>query len=106
MEIVTALLLFLNGSMIEHVYKADLKTCNESKKMAESVVNSNSVVFVCKKVKAKVTIDEGNQEWSGYHAGLSIGKKTQNLNYELDLRYEDQEGLIDRTIQFTANKQF
>ena len=50
--------------------------------------------------------NEGNQEWSGYHAGLSIGKKTQNLNYELDLRYEDQEGLIDRTIQFTANKQF
>lgn len=59
MEIVTALLLFLNGSMIEHVYKADLKSCNESKIMAESVVNSNSVVFVCKKVKAKVTIDEG-----------------------------------------------
>ena len=50
--------------------------------------------------------NEGNQEWSGYHVGLSIGKKTQNLNYELDLRYEDQEGLIDRTIQFTANKQF
>ena len=50
--------------------------------------------------------NEGNQEWSGYHAGLSIGKKTQNLNFELDLRYEDQEGLIDRTIQFSANKQF
>ena len=50
--------------------------------------------------------NEGNQEWSGYHAGLSIGKKNKNLNYELDLRYEDQEGLIDRTIQFTVNKQF
>ena len=50
--------------------------------------------------------NEGNQEWSGYHAGLSIGKKTQNLNYELDLRYEDQEGLMDRTIQFSVNKQF
>ena len=50
--------------------------------------------------------NEGNQEWSGYHAGLSIGKKNKNLNYELDLRYEDQEGLVDRTIQFTANKQF
>ena len=58
MEIVTALILFLNGSMIEHVYKADLKSCNESKKIAESVVNTNSVVFVCKKVKAKVIIDE------------------------------------------------
>ena len=58
MEIVTALLLFLNGSMIEHVYKADLKSCNKSKKIAESVVNSNNVVFVCKKVKAKVSIDK------------------------------------------------
>jgi len=62
MEIVTALILFLNGSMIEHVYKADLKSCNESKKIAESVVNTNSVVFVCKKVKAKVIIDEGTNK--------------------------------------------
>ena len=58
MEIVTALLLFLHGNMIEHVYKADLKSCNKSKKIAESVVNSNNVVFVCKKVKAKVSIDK------------------------------------------------
>ena len=62
MEIVTALILFLNGSMIEHVYKADLKSCNESKKIAESVVNTNSVVFVCKKVKAKVIIEEGTNK--------------------------------------------
>ena len=62
MEIVTALILFLNGSMIEHVYKADLKSCNESKKIAESVVNTNSVIFVCKKVKAKVIIDEGTNK--------------------------------------------
>ena len=48
--------------MIEHVYKADLKSCNESKKIAESVVNTNSVVFVCKKVKAKVIIDEGTNK--------------------------------------------
>lgn len=58
MEIVTALLLFLNGTMIEHVYKADLKSCNESKKIAETVVTSDNVVFLCKKVKAKVSIDK------------------------------------------------
>ena len=58
MEIVTALLLFLNGSMIEHVYKADLKSCNKSKKIAETVVTSDNVVFLCKKVKAKVSIDK------------------------------------------------
>jgi len=56
------LLLFLNGSMIEHVYKADLKSCKQSKEIAESVVNTNNVVFVCKKVKAKVIIDEDTNE--------------------------------------------
>ena len=61
MEIVTALLLFLNGNMIEHVYKADLKSCNDSKKIAESVVNTNNVVFICKQVKAKVVIDKDTQ---------------------------------------------
>jgi len=61
MEIVTALLLFLNGNMIEHVYKTDLKSCNDSKKIAESVVNTNNVVFICKKVKAKVVIDNDTQ---------------------------------------------
>ena len=37
-ETVVALLLFLNGNMVEHVYKDNLAQCNESKKIAESVV--------------------------------------------------------------------
>ena len=57
-ETVVALLLFLNGNMVEHVYKDNLAQCNESKKIAESVVNTRNVTFVCKEVKAKTIIDE------------------------------------------------
>ena len=55
-ETVVALLLFLNGNMVEHVYKDSLKVCNESKKIAEQVVNPLNVTFVCKEVKAKTEI--------------------------------------------------
>jgi len=33
-EVVTALMLFLNGTMIEHVYKPDLGACLKSKRIA------------------------------------------------------------------------
>ena len=55
---VTALLLFLNGSMIEHVYKPNLSTCLKSKRIASRELNPERVVFSCKIVKAKVEVDE------------------------------------------------
>ena len=61
-ETVVALLLFLNGNMVEHVYKDSLKVCNESKKIAEQVVNPLNVTFVCKEVKAKTEIDSGSNQ--------------------------------------------
>ena len=57
-ETVTALLLFLNGSMIEHVYKPNLSTCLKSKRIASRELNPERVVFSCKIVKAKVELDE------------------------------------------------
>ena len=57
-ETVTALLLFLNGSMIEHVYKPDLSSCLKSKRIASRELNPERVVFSCKIVKAKVEVDE------------------------------------------------
>ena len=47
-ETVTALLLFLNGSMIEHVYKPDLSSCLKSKRIASRELNPERVVFSCK----------------------------------------------------------
>ena len=60
-ETVTALLLFLNGSMIEHVYKPNLSACLKSKRIASRELNPESVVFSCKIVKAKVEVDDQTQ---------------------------------------------
>jgi len=56
-ETVTALLLFLNGNMIEHVYKPDLSTCLKSKRIASRELNPERVVFSCKILKAKIELD-------------------------------------------------
>jgi hypothetical protein len=55
-ETVFALLLTLNGTMIEHVYKPTLSDCLKSKRLAQNEVNPERVVFTCKKVKAKTEI--------------------------------------------------
>ena len=84
-ETVVALLLFLNGNMVEHVYKDNLAQCNESKKIAESVVNTRNVTFVCKEVKAKTIIDDTNKQkkivkvfdnniFTGSGSGISRGR--------------------------------
>jgi len=53
-ETVTALLLFLNGSMIEHVYKPNLSACLKSKRIASRELNPERVIFSCKILKAKI----------------------------------------------------
>ena len=55
-ETVFALILTLNGSMIEHTYKNSLSDCLKSKRLAQNEVNPERVVFTCKKVKAKTEI--------------------------------------------------
>jgi len=55
-ETVFALILTLNGTMIEHVYKNSLSDCLKSKRLAQNEVNPERVVFTCKKVKAKTEI--------------------------------------------------
>ena len=55
-EMVFALILTLNGTMIEHVHKDSLSACLKSKRIAQNEVNPERVVFSCKKVKAKTEI--------------------------------------------------
>ena len=61
-EVVVALLMFLNGSMIEHTYKEKMSDCLKSKRMAERVVRPERVVFACKKVNAKTEIYQGRKK--------------------------------------------
>ena len=55
-ETVFALILTLNGSMIEHTYKSSLSDCLKSKRLAQNEVNPERVVFTCKKVEAQTEI--------------------------------------------------
>ena len=55
-EVVFALILELNGKMIEHVYKDSLQACLYSKRVAKQEVNPERVVFKCKKVEAETEI--------------------------------------------------
>ena len=57
-ETVTALLLFLNGTMIEHVYKPNLSSCLKSKRIASREINPERVIFSCKIIKAKIELDD------------------------------------------------
>ena len=61
-EIVVALILTLNGNIIEHVYKDKMSSCLKSKRVAEREVNPERVVFSCKKVKAETEIYMGQKK--------------------------------------------
>ena len=61
-EIVVALILTLNGSIIEHVYKDKMSTCLKSKRVAMREVNPDRVVFSCKKLTAETEIYMGQKK--------------------------------------------
>ena len=58
-EIIIALIMTLNGDVIEHTYKEKLSDCLKSKRMAEREVNPQKVRFMCKQVEAETEIYMG-----------------------------------------------
>ena len=52
MEIVIALIMYLNNDIVEHTYKDSLSKCLKSKRIAIREVNPESVRFECKKSKS------------------------------------------------------
>ena len=61
-EVVVALIMYLDGSMIEHTYKDKMSACRKSKRIAEREVNPQSVRFACKKVNALTEIYQGRKK--------------------------------------------
>ena len=55
---VIALLLHLNGKMIEFVYKDNISSCLKSKRIASREVGGERVIFSCKSVKALLQEDK------------------------------------------------
>ena len=62
MEVVIALIMYLNGTMIEHTYKENMSSCLRSKRIAMREINPDSVVFSCKKVKTKTEMYMGGKK--------------------------------------------
>ena len=60
-EVIVALLMFLNGNMIEFTYKESMSKCLKSKRIAMREINPDSVVFSCKKVTAETEIYQGRK---------------------------------------------
>mgnify|MGYP003141478045 CR=1 FL=1 len=61
-EVLFALLMYLNGTMIEHTPKDNLSSCLKSKRIAMKEINPDSVVFKCEKVLAKTEIYMGEKK--------------------------------------------
>ena len=61
-EIVVALLMFLNGNMIEFTYKESMSNCLKSKRIAMREINPDSVLFTCKRITAKTEIYKGRKK--------------------------------------------
>ena len=61
-ETVVALLLILNGNIIEHTYKDSMADCLKSRRIAQREVNPESVIFSCKKLKVKTEIYMGGKK--------------------------------------------
>ena len=60
-EVLVALLMFLNGNLIEFTYKESMSKCLKSKRIALREINPDSVVFTCKKVTAETEIYQGRK---------------------------------------------
>ena len=61
-ETVVALLLILNGNIIEHTYKDSMADCINSRRIAQREVNPESVIFSCKILKVKTEIYMGGKK--------------------------------------------
>ena len=61
-EVVVALIMMLNGSIIEHTYKEKMSECLKSKRIAERQVRPERVQFSCKKVEATTEVYQGRKK--------------------------------------------
>ena len=61
-EVVIALIMYLNGTMIEHTHKETMSECLKSRRIAMREINPETVIFSCKKVTALTEIYMGDKK--------------------------------------------
>jgi len=57
------------------------------------------------KTNSNVTNDH-QETWSGYHAGVSLVKKIKGVDFDLNLMYGNEDGLINEIAGFSLKKSF
>jgi|TARA_R110001632_G_scaffold52885_2_gene130785 hypothetical protein len=62
LETVVALLMFLNGDMIEFTYKESMSECLKSRRIAMREINPDTVLMSCKKISAETEIYQGRKK--------------------------------------------
>ena len=63
---------------------------------------SDEIEITARNENSNVTSFE--ESWSGYHAGISLTKKAKNINFDLDLMYGNEDGLINQIAAFSVTK--
>lgn len=63
---------------------------------------SDEIKITARNENSNVSSSEEN--WSGYHAWVSFAKNVKNINFNLDLMYGNEDGLINEIAAFSVTK--
>ena len=63
---------------------------------------SDEIKITARNENSNVSSSEEN--WSGYHAGVSFAKNVKSINFNLDLMYGNEDGLINEIAAFSVTK--
>ncbi len=68
--------------------------------------NLNDEIKITAKNESSNVTSSSQETWSGYHAGFSLTKKAKDINFDLDLMYGNEDGLINQIAAVSLTKSF
>ncbi len=68
--------------------------------------NLNDAINITARNKNADMTNDHQETWSGYHVGVSLIKEVKGLNFDLDLMYGNEDGLINKIAAFSLTKSF
>ena len=68
--------------------------------------NLNNTINITARNKNADVSNDHQETWSGYHAGVSLTKQVKDMNFDLDLMYGNEDGLINQIAAISLTKSF
>ncbi len=68
--------------------------------------NLNNTINITARNKNADVSNDHQETWSGYHAGVSFTKEAKDMNFDLDLMYGNEDGLINQIAAVSLTKSF